>query len=634
MDMVFRWPKYIAILVAVGFCTTGPVNGGPLNLKVVYPKPDQNLPAVDSTFIFGSVEPGAGLIINGQVVNVHKDGGWLAFLPVCAGEFEFNLRAYKEKVSDTLTLRIYLPELPRYELDSLYFLPATFLPAETTWVRPGDRLELGFRSLPYCNGLCIVQPFGDTVILKELPPRSYYISRNVFDSNLDFDTTVPESLLIRGDYRGSYTIPATDVDSLGLVYQVYPPSSEQIIWMTEHGDQIHAPSMLPFHKLMALKPIPPDTADIPVRILDEGLLPVIELTDTLTVIRTGPGKGYLCIHQPAGIRAEVAGKAGPWLKLKLSNYQYGWVPDTALTFLSPGSRVPHSYVRKIQTVSSDDRVSVRIDTQGRHPFRVLENTEERSLTVYVFGAEADTDWIRYDTLDRLIDHIVWFQDEPGLFGVKIYLNSDRIWGYDAYYDRNELHFDIIKIPEEAWRFSQYRFVIDPGHSPDPGAIGPTGLTEAMANLNIARRLARALRHKGAEVILTRDDDSPLPLYDRPKIAVREKADIFISIHNNALPVGTNPFINNGVSTYYYHPHSEPLARAVQKSLAKHTGLNDFGLYYGNLAVNRPTQYPAILVECTFIIIPEQEALLKTKWYPERVARAVVEGIEDFLHENR
>jgi len=189
-----------------------------------------------------------------------------------------------------------------------------------------------------------------------------------------------------------------------------------------------------------------------------------------------------------------------------------------------------------------------------------------------------------------------------------------------------------KPPEHINILKYKRIVIDPGHSPDPGAIGPTRLTESEANLNIALRLKKELERKGAIVRMTREDMSALPLYDRPKIAKAEDADLFVSIHNNALPDGINPFENNGVSTYYYHLHSINLAKAIQREIIKGTGFNNYGLYHGNLAVNRPTQYPAVLVECAFIILPEHEALLKTKTFQKKVARSIRKGIEKFLKE--
>jgi N-acetylmuramoyl-L-alanine amidase len=132
--------------------------------------------------------------------------------------------------------------------------------------------------------------------------------------------------------------------------------------------------------------------------------------------------------------------------------------------------------------------------------------------------------------------------------------------------------------------------------------------------------------------MTRDDMRHVGLAERPVIAKLAGGDLFVSIHNNALPDGVNPFVNHGVSTYYYHPHSIGLARAIQAEMLKATGMPDFGLYHGNLAVNRPTQYPAVLVECAFIILPEQEALLKTDRFRRKVAQAITQGIEDFLKE--
>jgi N-acetylmuramoyl-L-alanine amidase len=135
---------------------------------------------------------------------------------------------------------------------------------------------------------------------------------------------------------------------------------------------------------------------------------------------------------------------------------------------------------------------------------------------------------------------------------------------------------------------------------------------------------------GAKVVMTRRGSQGVALYDRPKIAIEKGCDILISIHNNALPDGVNPFYNNGSSTYCYHPQSLPLAREIQSELLKRLKLPDFGTYYGNLVLTRPSQLPAVLVEPAFMMIPEQEELLRTDKFQKKCAQAIARGVLNFV----
>ena len=134
----------------------------------------------------------------------------------------------------------------------------------------------------------------------------------------------------------------------------------------------------------------------------------------------------------------------------------------------------------------------------------------------------------------------------------------------------------------------------------------------------------------SRVVMTRTKDDDVPLYDRPAVAVSQSADLFVSVHNNAVPDGVNPYRRNGTSTYYYHAFSRDFAKHMHRRLVRATGLDDYGLTAGNFAVIRPTQYPSVLVECAFIILPEQEELLTTEDFIERTAEGIAAGISDFI----
>lgn len=78
-------------------------------------------------------------------------------------------------------------------------------------------------------------------------------------------------------------------------------------------------------------------------------------------------------------------------------------------------------------------------------------------------------------------------------------------------------------------------IIDPGHGgEDTGAIGPSGVKEKDINLEIAKKLEKLISRKtGIKAILTRSDDTFIPLGQRTAFANKNKADLFISIHTNA-----------------------------------------------------------------------------------------------------
>jgi len=171
--------------------------------------------------------------------------------------------------------------------------------------------------------------------------------------------------------------------------------------------------------------------------------------------------------------------------------------------------------------------------------------------------------------------------------------------------------------------------VDPGHPPI-GATGPTGLWEPQATLPIGFRLKQILEERGATVVMTRTTDSAVALGDRPIIARKANVNAFVSVHLNAYPDGVNPFVAPGTGTYFFRTHSEPLARFVQRGMVSRMGLMDLGVNYDNLAVVRGTWYPAVLCEGAFIMLPDQEAALRTPEFQDRYARGIADGLEEYF----
>ena len=74
----------------------------------------------------------------------------------------------------------------------------------------------------------------------------------------------------------------------------------------------------------------------------------------------------------------------------------------------------------------------------------------------------------------------------------------------------------------------------------------------------------------------------------------------------------------------------PLARSVQRGLVSQLGLQDLSVNYDNLAVVRATWYPSVLCEGAFLMVPDQEAALRTPEYQERYALGIADGLENYF----
>jgi N-acetylmuramoyl-L-alanine amidase len=176
-------------------------------------------------------------------------------------------------------------------------------------------------------------------------------------------------------------------------------------------------------------------------------------------------------------------------------------------------------------------------------------------------------------------------------------------------------------------------VLDAGHGgTQPGAISLTKKLEKNFNLAVIRKAAALLQQQtDITVILTRADDSTLSLKERVTIAEAAHADLFISLHANAMPsTYTNWSKVNGSETYYSRSESLPLARIMHKHLVAGTGLKDNGVKSKSLHVTRETSMPAVLLEAGYLTHSGDETALFTEALQDALAQQIADGIKEYL----
>ncbi|MEL7331945.1 MAG: N-acetylmuramoyl-L-alanine amidase, partial [Cyanobacteria bacterium J06560_2] len=179
------------------------------------------------------------------------------------------------------------------------------------------------------------------------------------------------------------------------------------------------------------------------------------------------------------------------------------------------------------------------------------------------------------------------------------------------------------------RQGQLTVVIDPGHGGrDPGAVGIGGLREKDINITVSRRVQSILSEKGINVVMTRSDDRELDLRPRVSIAERADADVFVSIHSNAISM-SRPDVN-GLETFYYSSGFR-LAQTIHNNVLQRTNLRDRGVRRARFYVLVNTSMPAVLVETGFVTGREDAARFRDPAAVNTIADGIAAGILQHLN---
>lgn len=606
---------------------------GPTRIVVQYPVEDAMVDARDSTFLLGSIGTGDGtLSINGMPVKVWPNGGWLAWVALPAPEVSpaangsaaptatstFRLVARSPRDSSVLVLKVRRAATARADSGGRYIDLTSFVPSGVAWVPPGEDLRLQVRAAPGAQATLLLAD-GTTIPLAEEHAGNDDVPAGI--RAFDRDTTNLRPSVRSSRYVGVIR-GRTLGDPLGPMLAPVGPAAEAGAWarvrLTWPSGSLEA--------VWPLRVTLTDSAPQVVRLDDDAAH--AGTTDSITVGRATPGATYYWFF-PTGTRSVADRRQNSDVRLRLSAEQHAWVSLADVEALPAGTWPPLGRIGSLTTSVAPNRATIRIPVGTRVPFHVAET--ERALSLELYGAVADIDWTRYAPTDTLIEHIDWRQDGD-IVRIEVALRRP-LYGYRTRWDGTDLLLDIRRPPsvDRSAPLKGRLIAVDPGHPPG-GATGPTGLREAEANLAIALELQRLLQAAGATVIMTRTTDVALDLGPRIALAEAGGAEVLVSVHNNALPDGVNPFTNNGTSVFYNHLTSLALARAVQCGLVQQLGLRDLGVGRGDLALVRPTWQPSILTEGLYMIVPEQEAALRSSAGQRRYAQGVLDGLRSWLAE--
>jgi N-acetylmuramoyl-L-alanine amidase len=310
------------------------------------------------------------------------------------------------------------------------------------------------------------------------------------------------------------------------------------------------------------------------------------------------------------------------------------LPSRSITFQRGGA----VEVRGVMFVPQDDtRVRIDIMTTGRAASmpHYLDNgklvIDIPNAVLNVPDPNSPQQNFNHPLLTGI--HAELLQQNPPV--TRITLDTPRVVGFTVNTQSDRVSIDVRMPRNSGGVLADKVIVIDPGHGGSSTGATSAGVIEKDLTLGISLKLRAYLEAAGVKVVMTRDRDAAVPLYDRPRLANAINADLFVSVHIDDVDRANSA---SGTSTYYHKTDasSHALAVCVQREVMTVTGLPSRGalsdgiLYASGLAVLRCSAMPAILIEVGYINNQRDRRKLVDEEFQDRVARAICEGLRHYV----
>lgn len=392
-------------------------------------------------------------------------------------------------------------------------------------------------------------------------------------------------------------------------------------------------------------------------------------------VRTGPGLSYDVMTQVGGGETvNIIAEENQWFKVRLSNDQIGWIASwlidntetsaaTNMIGVITGTQVnvrdqsnlnsdiigtvaqgteltvlfqqdgwtQVQYMGQVAWISSD-LIEVTTQQLAQSATGTAEASENSDAAIQTITVRSDGTNIRSGASidDGVImvasqgDDFTYLGAEGDWYHVE---SSDGTQGYVANWVVDLSTTEVSAPTASTSTLAEATIVLDAGHGGiDPGA--PAGdYNEDEITLLTALMLQSRLRDAGANVLLTRADDSTVSLNDRAYISNQSNADLFISLHYDSTDI---PNEISGTTTYYYHERDKALAETINSSLSENGTLPNNGTRFGDYFVLRENTRPAVLLELGYLNHDIDRSTVNSDSYRAVVVESIYQALQSYF----
>lgn len=316
-------------------------------------------------------------------------------------------------------------------------------------------------------------------------------------------------------------------------------------------------------------------------------------------------------HLQKDMQVSIDGEKGNFYRVILGSNGTGWINKSNIKLIENGTSL--ATLNDYDYVDTDEFFIFVFHLDKMTPYELVEG-EPFKIKIFNVADKPENTYIMEFPMTK----------SP---------SKAKLMGYSANFSGTDFIVKIRKpiLTQNNKPLKNIKITVDAGHGgSEAGAIGCLRDLEKDVNLAFAKQLEQELKRRGADVFMTRDNDSFVGLKDRVEKANEENSVILISLHGNALPDGLDPISNNGTEIYYYYQQAKPLADEIMTQITAQTGMNNHKVRQQSFAVVRNTNALSILIEVGFLINPSDNAKMRERDFQKATAKAIADGLENYF----
>ncbi len=290
-------------------------------------------------------------------------------------------------------------------------------------------------------------------------------------------------------------------------------------------------------------------------------------------------------------------------------------------------------IENVTVTSGKDETLITLTCKDNLPYNGCVEGGRFVLTFYNADGETASDARIADNPLLKSCEVVRLSDKVR-YSFELY-DVANFYGFDLYYTdetivvslRNPVALDL----DSPTPLSGIKIVLDAGHGgADWGALGASGISnEKDLNLAIVLAAAEKLKALGADVVLSRADDTTVSLYERMDLLEALEPDLCVSIHQNSMGYSSDITRIRGTLALWCMDGGMLLSDTVGRAVAESLGRSYRGNAYQALAVCRNPKFPAALIEVGFITSVEEYEQIASSDGISSAAEGVVNGILEY-----